>query len=35
MTQDDFVPIDVDEIVDDIVKTANMDGGEKHESDGD
>lgn len=30
MTQDDFVPIDVDEIVDDIVKTANMDGGEKH-----
>ena len=31
MTQNDFVPIDVDEIVDDIVKTANMDGGEKHE----
>ena len=31
MTQDDFVPIDVDEIVDDILETAKMDGGEKHE----
>ena len=32
MTQDDFIPIDVDEIVDDIVKTAKMDGGDEDAS---